>query len=242
MKELRIGRWTFQPGFWPSLGALLFIALTVSLGNWQTRRAEQKAELGRRIDEGSRRAPLALPAEQVAAEAYGLNPVQVRGEFAERHTLFLDNKVYRGVAGYHVLTPLRIEGSAMHVLINRGWVAGEARRDVFPAIKTPSGRQHIEGMAIVPSSRFLELSSREDSKPVIQNLVISRIARRTGLLLQPVVIQQTSAAPDGLVRIWQRPDAGTDKHRGYALQWYSLALLTALLYVGLNLKRSGTVR
>jgi surfeit locus 1 family protein len=242
MMELGIGRWNFRPGLWPSLGALLLISLTVSLGNWQIRRAEEKAELGRRIDEGLRNAPLAVPREPMAAEPFELNRVQVRGEFAGRHTLFLDNKVYRGVAGYQVLTPLRIEGSEMHVLVNRGWVAGAGRRDVLPAIKTPSGSQHIEGIAIVPSGRFVELSSREEPGPVVQNLLVSRIAERTGLGFQPVVIQQTSAADDGLVREWQRPDTGTDKHRGYALQWYSLALLTALLYVGLNLKRRAADR
>ncbi|HWR87335.1 MAG TPA: hypothetical protein VN277_02820, partial [Acidiferrobacterales bacterium] len=47
--------------------------------------------------------------------------------------------------------------------------------------------------------------------------------------LQPVLVQQTSVADDALVREWERPDLGIDKHRGYALQWYALAALTAVL-------------
>jgi surfeit locus 1 family protein len=40
-------------------------------------------------------------------------------------------------------------------------------------------------------------------------------------------LQQTSAAADGRVREWPAPAAGIDRHRGYALQWYSLAGLAA---------------
>jgi hypothetical protein len=36
---------------------------------------------------------------------------------------------------------------------------------------------------------------------------------------------------------WERPDAGVDRNRGYALQWYSFALLAAILYAVLNFKR-----
>jgi cytochrome oxidase assembly protein ShyY1 len=55
--------------------------------------------------------------------------------------------------------------------------------------------------------------------------------------LQPIVVQQTSDADDGLARDWPRPDAGVDKHRIYALQWYSFAALAAVLYVFLSFKR-----
>ena len=40
-------------------------------------------------------------------------------------------------------------------------------------------------------------------------------------------LQQTSAGHDGLVRDWPAPDAGIDRHRGYAFQWYALAALAA---------------
>jgi surfeit locus 1 family protein len=31
--------------------------------------------------------------------------------------------------------------------------------------------------------------------------------------------------------VWPRPDAGVERHRGYAFQWYSLAALIAGLTV-----------
>ena len=68
------------------------------------------------------------------------------------------------------------------------------------------------------------------------------IAAWSGLELQPVVIQQKNDAGDGLVRDWHRRDIGADRHRGYALQWFSLALLTVVLYVVLNFERGAGSR
>jgi surfeit locus 1 family protein len=69
---------------------------------------------------------------------------------------------------------------------------------------------------------------------VRQNLALERIASEAGLRLQPLVIQQTSDADDGLVRAWERPDSGVNTHRAYAVQWYALALLTVIVYVALG--------
>jgi cytochrome oxidase assembly protein ShyY1 len=70
--------------------------------------------------------------------------------------------------------------------------------------------------------------------------VIEREEKRLALKLQPFVIEQTSDARDGLARVWQPPDAGADRNRGYALQWYLFAVLAAILYVALNFRRADT--
>jgi surfeit locus 1 family protein len=86
---------------------------------------------------------------------------------------------------------------------------------------------------------------------VRQGIEIPRVANRAGLRLQPVVLQQQgkamflhgsaqpaeSAFEDGLARDWPRDDARVDTHRAYALQWYVMALLTLLAWLGLNLQR-----
>jgi len=124
------------------------------------------------------------------------------------------------------------------VLVNRGWVAA-GDRSSLPVVPTPVGVQTIEGEAVVPSARFLELAPEQAAGPLRENLVLAREEKRLGLTLQPVVIQQTSDASDGLAREWERPDTGVDRHRSYALQWYSFAALAAVLYVLLGFKRAG---
>src|SRR3974390_3196690 len=113
----------FRPGWVPTLAAAAFIALTVALGNWQTRRAEEKLAAGRTLDEAARGPILQVPSARAEAAPFEGRRVAVRGTFIARDTLFLDNKVLHGAAGYQVVTPLRPEGGDTSVLVVRGWIA-----------------------------------------------------------------------------------------------------------------------
>lgn len=225
-----------RPAVLPGVAALAAIALTVSLGNWQSRRAEEKLALGRELDAAARLTALALPPRPLEARDYEFRHIGARGEYSARHTILLDNKVLRGRPGYQVLTPLRIAGGDIHVLVNRGWVAAGARRDVLPQIQTPPGTQTVEGVGVVPTSRIFELDTKTEDGSVWQNLVLARYATWSGLKLQPIVLQQTSDAADGLARVWARPDTGADTHRGYAFQWYALATTILILYVAFSFR------
>jgi surfeit locus 1 family protein len=236
LRGVRIGGWRFRPGLAPSVAAAAFIVLTLFLGNWQTRRAEEKTEVARKLDEAMQGAVLSVPSSPADAGSFERRRVSVRGRFVALTAFFLDNKVLRGVAGYRVFTPLAIEGSNMHVLVDRGWIAA-GDRSRLPLVTTPEGVLTLEGLAVIPSRRFLELAPEESTGALRQNLVIEREQERLGIKLQPFVIEQTSDAKDGLERARERPDAGVDRHRSYALQWYSFAVLTAILYVILNFRR-----
>jgi surfeit locus 1 family protein len=233
-----LGTRRFRPAFLPGVAALAAIALTLSLGNWQSRRAEEKLALGRDLDDAARHAVLALPSRPVDAHDYEFRKVSARGEYSAKYTILLDNKVLHGDAGYQVLTPLRIAGGDMYVLVNRGWVAAGVRRDSLPQIQTRTGTETVEGIAVVPSSHIFELGAKTEEGIVWQNLVLARYAKWSGLRLQPVVLQQTSDAADGLVRAWGRPDTGVNMHRGYAFQWYALATTILIIYVALSFKNA----
>jgi surfeit locus 1 family protein len=241
MRGIRISGRAFRPRVASSIAAAAFIALAISLGTWQTRRAEEKLELGLRLDEAARGPVLSVPSVRLEASTLERRRVSARGHFVAQATLFLDNKVLMGVAGYHVLTPLKLEGSGLHVIIDRGWIAA-GDRSRLPAISAPEGLQTIEGTAVMPSTRFVELAPEAAGGPRRQNLVIAREEQRLGLRLQPFVVEQASDAQDGLARQWERPDSGVDRHRSYALQWYSFAFLTVALYVVLSFKRVGPGR
>src|SRR5512136_2802677 len=137
---VRIAGRTFRPGWVPSLAAAAFIVLTIALGNWQTRRAEEKVEAGRMLDEAARGPVLQVPSARVGATGFERRHVAARGTFVAGDTFFLDNKVMHGTAGYHVVTPLRLESGGMHVLINRGWIAA-GDRSRLPDVPTPESVQ-----------------------------------------------------------------------------------------------------
>ncbi len=229
--------WRFRPGVLMTAATIAFCALTVSLGLWQTRRGFEKEALQARIERLGADRPLVLPARPIAPDEYALRRVVARGVYKDGFTILLDNRVHRGRAGFHVLAPLRIAGGSVHVLVNRGWIAAGRTRAELPEVATPAGEQTVEGLATVPAGRVYELAADTVAGPVWQNLVLDRYRAWSKLELQPIVIQQTNDAGDGLVREWDRPDAGVDRHRGYALQWFSLAALAVVLYVVLNLER-----
>lgn len=214
------------------------IALTLALGNWQLNRAAEKRNLQQHYDVMAQQPAVLLPSQTVKLGDYLFRKVEVRGEFLLAYQILLDNKIQRGKAGYHVITPLRIAGSDKAVLINRGWVARDASRTQLPLIKTTAMPVRIEGIAINPDTRFFELSSHVVEGRVWQNLTLERFAKTVPFALQPILVLQQNDTGDGLIRAWERPDTGITKHQGYAFQWFALALAIFITYIAVNIKRA----
>ena len=102
----------------------------------------------------------------------------------------------------------------------------------------PSGRVTVEGLAVARPSALLELGGKSDLRVpgLWQNLNYSAYEQATGRSVARFVIQQSGdgqsdKSADGLRREWPRPASGVDRNRGYAFQWYSIAVLIAVLAV-----------
>jgi len=227
--------YSFRPRAWAFAAAVAACAAGVALGNWQARRAEDKRVLGAQLDQAFRSPPIEIGSQIVAPGSVTLKYVAAKGRFVDEHTVYLDNKLRRGQPGYEVVTPLRLDG--VHVLVNRGWVPAGRSRELLPKVAAPGGEVRVEGLALARLPHALELGPRAPGK-VRQNIDLPAFESETGLRLQPIVIEQHSPAPDGLAREWPRQDTGIEKHESYALQWYSLAGLAAVLFVVLSFRRA----
>jgi surfeit locus 1 family protein len=71
---------------------------------------------------------------------------------------------------------------------------------------------------------------------VWQNLSIERYRARSGIAILPVVVNADATAP-GLTPVRDKPDTGVERHREYALTWFSLAATALVLWIVLNVKR-----
>jgi surfeit locus 1 family protein len=216
---------------------VFFMALMLWLGQWQLGRAEYKRGLQARYDRVAVDPVISLPDQMVAADEVLFRRVRLRGQFDFAHEILLDNRILDGVAGYHVITPLAPASGGPHVLVNRGWVAVGPDRESLPPVARPRGAVELEGIAAPARTRFLELGADTVAGRVWQNLDLDKFAAVSRLELQPVVLLMTSGPADGLARKWERPDAGEQTHRNYALQWFSLCAALAVIYVAVNLKR-----
>jgi surfeit locus 1 family protein len=215
----------------PLVAVAVVAALCASLGVWQLGRAHEKEALRQRYETLGRDSPVQVSSAAVPAKDVELRRVVARGTFDPRYTVLIDNRVLHGVPGYDVVTPL-CPSSARCVLVNRGWVAGLPDRSRLPQVRTPEGIVEVAGTAVVPSKRFLELSSQVVEGKVWENLTIERYRDAYALPIQPFLIRQDSALADGLVREWPPLDYGIEKHYGYAFQWFALAA-TAIVFYGI---------
>lgn len=232
--------------FWLlTLAALLALAGTLSLGRWQLSRAAEKQALQAAIDAQKNYPPLDmtgfLAIEDVASEMH--RRVRLRGLWLADQTVWLDNRqMHGGTPGFHVLTPLALEGSQQTLMVQRGWVQRNfVDRAQLPALATPSGIVEVTGQIAPPPPHLLELgkappASGQDapprSSPIRQNLGLEDFRAETGLPLRTdMTLLQSGAPSEGLQRDWPAPALGVDRHHGYAFQWFGLALLVAILYV-----------
>jgi surfeit locus 1 family protein len=204
--------YSFRPRLWALALAAAACAAGIALGNWQSRRADEKRALAEHVQR-----------------------IVVTGEFLPERSVLLDNKLRGGRAGYEVVAPLRL-AEGIHVLVNRGWIAAPPRRDELPQVVTPPGRLRIEGVVLSHLPRTLKLGGPAQG-PVRQSVELKEFAAESGLTLQAFVIQQHSDTGDGLARDWPPPDAGVEKHQAYSFQWYSLAALAVVLALVLSFRR-----
>lgn len=224
---------------WGGLLVAALVALFVSLGLWQWRKAEAKTRLQAELDERSQGALITMAGTLVDGDSLRFRHVMAQGEYDGQHQILIDNRLYQEQAGYHVLTPLRLAGTEMHVLINRGWVPAPADHRVLPVVPVPSGPVQITGVAVVPSSRFFTLGDPAvaDWEAVWQNLDLERFRKGVPYPVQPVVLQLDAAVSGGFVRDWPRPDERAERHRSYALQWFGFAASSMAIWVFLLFRR-----
>jgi len=234
---MTISGWRFTPRLWSTVVAVVVIAVMVQLGNWQLSRAREKESQQEKLEALSRQPAVSLPSEPIKLEDFQYRKTEVHGTYLSKDTVYLDNKIYRGAAGYHIITPLRIGTSSMYVLVNRGWVAAERDRSKLPNVPIPSGPVNVSGIATTATQKTLELSEEMVSGQGWENLDLERFRDMTGLQLQPVMILQQNDVNDGLVREWARPDLGIGKNLGYAFQWFAMASAVLIIYLVLSVKR-----
>jgi surfeit locus 1 family protein len=216
----------------------LAVAIFLAAGFWQLHRAHYKDELKAHTELAMHDAMIELSSAPINAADLEFHPVHIVGEWVVDKTIFIDNKILDGVVGYQVVTPLRIGTSKMHVLVNRGWVAAPPLRSELPNVTTSTGQVEINGIARMPSGRFLELSQQVEQGRVWQNLTIERFQAWSNIPLQPTVVYQQNNSDDKLQRISVAPEASglnADRHRGYALTWFGLALVTLVLGIAAKL-------
>lgn len=235
--------------FWLlTFAAALGIGVTASLGVWQLGRALQKEALQSAIEQQS--VLPALTGQSLLNAPDLVNTIHrhavLTGTWLPQHTVFLDNRQMDAKPGLFVLTPFELADQTNPVkkviLIQRGWVARHfLDRNIVPVVPTATGWVQIEGRIAPPPSKLYAFKGA-DTGLIRQNIDLPEFAQQTQREFLGVSLLQADAAAapagaDGLLRHWQRPNNGVEKHYGYMAQWWALSALIAILYVWFQIVR-----
>lgn len=240
---MQILNYQFKPKLIPTIATFLLLPLLINLGLWQSHKADSKQAKQALFDQREKEPPIGIGSEAVNLEEIRYSHVITHGYFEPEFQILLDNQIHDGQAGYHVITPLRISGSTMHILVNRGWVPVGSDRSILPVIDTPQMEVEIIGYAQDPSTKYFELSRPADLmagkwQKVWQNLDMKRYSGAVKFPLQPaIILLDPESKSGGFVREWPKPDLRIDVNRGYALQWYFMSIALVIIYIATNLKK-----
>jgi cytochrome oxidase assembly protein ShyY1 len=208
-----------------SLFVCLLLPVVLSLGLWQLERAEEK-----RLLETAYVDQLAALPVRPTGELEDFQRVRLEGTFEAGRDFLLDNQTRQGRIGYGVVTPL-LADDGRRWLINRGFVAGDARRERLPEFRTPQGPVTVIGV-VWPELGLMPLLAEDPWgagwPKRVQRLEVERMA---GLLDGAVAreIRLEAGQPGVLLAPLLSMNMPEDKHLGYAMQWFGLA---AALCVG----------
>jgi surfeit locus 1 family protein len=242
---MRLGNFEFTPTLWPTIATLVLLPLMTGLGVWQLERSVWKQDLVDAHSGRARLSPVSLGSLTDINEAAQYRQVFARGYYDLEHQLLLDNKIYQGYAGYHVLTPLLLADSEQVVLVNRGWVQVGNDRAVLPDLPGTTGEVLVDATVMLPPNKLFRLGSLDETHAgwpqVVQQIEMQELEQRLGVTLQPLILLLNKNDEFGFIRDWKAVYGVTpDKHRAYAMQWFSLALVLLFIYIGVNSKRVST--
>jgi cytochrome oxidase assembly protein ShyY1 len=225
----------FKPGKRITIFFVFFALLFFVLGLWQIERGQAKTGI---IDEFN--ANLESEPQYLDDRAKKWDRVFVKGTWENSRQILIDNVIHRGVAGYKVLTPLRVLESDKLILVDRGWIKRNKYRENLPDIDllenelTVSGILESPELGLVLSDDLVSPDWPKVSQTKNPKVLLKEYDENTYnliLLADPVLknsLEYIKITPTNMM---------PSKHYGYAAQWFSMFLVLCLMFIWYGYKR-----
>ncbi|ATG72577.1 SURF1 family protein [Zobellella denitrificans] len=195
---------------------LLMTMLMVTMGIWQLSRADDKRQL---LQEWQQRRDIALDLDETLAidNPFGYR-LEVSGLYLAGGDLFLDNQMHEGRAGYRLIRPLQTPYGLLAV--DAGWWPADPDRRRLPVVAVPEGPVQLNGVLVRPYRPPLSLGGAPDPQTRrISGLDPDLLRARWGQRTLPFVLRLETEGTE-----WQPVVMGPERHLGYAVQWFAMAL------------------
>lgn len=155
----------------------------------------------------------------------------VKGEFDTERQVLLDNIILDGRYGHYVITPLVLGEGAPVLLVNRGWIEAEGAGSAVLA--APGGAIEVRGRAgSLPRAGYKMGEAFGEDRGWPRHAVYPTredVATELGREVLPFVLLMEPGDQRGFLRFWEPEEMGPGRHYAYALQWFAMGAVLALL-------------
>ena len=223
------------------LATLLVVAgtaLCIRLGIWQLDRLDQRRAFNHQV-ESMRALPALDLNQQVPGDISEMEwrAVKVQGKYDFENQIVLRNQYNGNQYGYHLLTPLLFDGTA--VLVDRGWIPAEGNATVQDWQKyNEAGDVTLMGQIRLEQTKprfggVADVIPQDGTKLALwNNADIGHIVKQLPYPALPVYIQPDVDPNDATPPIPYQPtiELTEGPHFGYALQWFTFATILLVGY------------
>lgn len=224
--------------------AVLAMALFCSLGVWQLDRGKQKqAMLAQSQGVLAARKPLPLSAAADPARADAYDWAQGQGRFLDKPAVLLDNQTSEGRSGVRVYRVFQGDAAGTPpLLVELGWLPLPGDR-TLPRIESFAATTQVAGLLAPPPSAGLAVaivSPQADGNLLATSLDHAMLKSALKLpTLAPRVLRLDPALKVGYLRDLNiLPNTlPPERHLGYAVQWFGLALAVLITALVLTMRR-----
>jgi surfeit locus 1 family protein len=226
---------------WGSIIVLMVALVCVRLGIWQLDRLGEKRARNATTVQRMAEAPVNLNAIAnitAAKDTTGLifRRTLLDGAYDDERTVVIAGRSLRGVPGVHILTPMRIGGSA--VLVNRGWMpSADGARVELDSIREPPPEE-LEALLTPYPEDYGRPPQTGAFQQVWYQMNAQQLRDQFPYPMVPVIAQILPHAdqPQYPIRL-KAPELDEGPHFGYAVQWFSFACIAIIGWTALLLTR-----
>ena len=226
----------FKPGVRITIFFVIFAVVFFSLGIWQIERGQTKTQIMSEFENKLTKEPIYLNAESKKWDR-----VLVSGKWENKKQLLIDKVIHQGIAGYKVLTPLRIDETNKLILVDRGWIKQNKFRDQLPDIEIPDDFESVSGTLEQPELGLVlsdELISNNWPK-ISQTKNVEVISKAYTEEIFPMILLADPLLKNSLEYIKITPTNMTPiKHYGYSSQWFLMFIVLCFMYIWYGLSRN----
>ncbi len=224
--------------FIPAFLIIATLALLITLGFWQLDRADEKRAIEDQVANANANiAELITDVDLLSEKEY--YHVHLQGSYIKDKQFIYDNQIVDQIPGYYVLTPFVLKGDSKVILINRGFIPWNGRRDQIADIDIGAEITEVKVQISKPVKR-IELKAdqiKPDFPVLIQALDLVKMSAIASLDFASTVGLLSPESENGFVRQWEPYTGSIERHIGYAIQWFLMALVLSIIGVRLALKQ-----